>query len=328
MTTPTRRRAATGLLVLLLAGTLLACGNDGDGDGDGDAARPRSTTAPDAAGDGGFPVTVTADDGEVEIAAAPERIVSLSASLTELLFAMGAGDQVVAVDQYSDHPPEAPVTDLSGFRPNVEAIGGYEPDLVVVASDRDGLVDALTGIGVPTLLLGSPDGLDTLYEQVDVLGAATGHAEEAAALVEDVEGELEEIAASVPEREAPLRYYLELSPDLHSITTDTFVGEVLSLAGLESIADGVDDAAGGYPQLSTEHVLASDPEVVFLAHTDGTGQDAAEVATRAGWADLGAVEDGHVVVLDPDVSSRWGPRVVDLLRAVVDATAAIGRPAG
>jgi iron complex transport system substrate-binding protein len=89
---------------------------------------------------------------------------------------------------------------------------------------------------------------------------------------------------------------------------------------MTSIADAVDDTAGGFPQLSAEHVLDADPDVIFLAHTDGTGQDPAEVATRPGWGELRAVRNDAVIVLDPDISSRWGPRIVELLRSVVDAT--------
>ncbi|MGH9250228.1 MAG: ABC transporter substrate-binding protein, partial [Acidimicrobiales bacterium] len=282
-----------------------------------------TTEARAAARNAAFPVVVTAENGDVELTAQPQRIVSLSPSLTELLFAIEAGDQVVAVDQYSDFPAGTPVTDLSGFQPNVEAIGGYQPDVVVVASDRDGVVDALGGLGIPTLLLSSADGLDDVYDQIETLGAATGHADAAGALADRLRVDLDEIAASVPERDEPLRYFYELSEGLHSVTSDTFIGEVLGLAGLTSIADGVDDTAGGFPQLSTEYVLDADPDVVFLAHTDGTGQDPAEVAARPGWSELGAARNGNLVVLDPDISSRWGPRLVELLRAVVAATSEI-----
>jgi iron complex transport system substrate-binding protein len=310
----TARLAAT---VLVAAVLVAGCGDDTD------AASSATKEARAAARNAAFPVVVTAENGDVELAAQPQRIVSLSPSLTELLFAIEAGDQVVAVDQYSDFPAGTPVTDLSGFQPNVEAIGGYQPDLVVVASDRDGVVDALGGLSIPTLLLPSADSLDDVYDQIETLGAATGHADTAGALADHLRVDLDEIAASVPERDEQLRYFYELSEGLHSVTSDTFIGEVLGLAGLSSIADGVDDTAGGFPQLSAEYVLDADPSVVFLAHTDGTGQDPAEVAARPGWSELGAVRNGNVVVLDPDISSRWGPRLVELLRAVVAATSEI-----
>lgn len=314
------RSTATRLAAVVCAATVLlgACGDDDPGASAATTGAP-ATTATETA----FPLTVTAENGTIELTARPQRIVSLSPSLTEMLFAMGAGDQVVAVDQYSDFPAGTPLTDLSGFRPNIEAIGGFQPDLVVLASDRDGAVAALTGIGIPTLLLSSADGLDDVYGQIAVLGTATGHTAEAGALADDIRTALDGIAASVPDRDQPVRYFYELSDGLHTVTGDTFIGELLGLAGLTSIADGVDETAGGFPQLSAEYVLDADPDVIFLAHTDGTGLDPAEVAARPGWAELGAVTDGQVVVLDAGIASRWGPRIVDLFRTVVDTTSDI-----
>ena len=300
----------------LLAGAMVVvgCGDDAD------TASSATTAARSAGTEAAFPVVVTADNGDVELADQPRRIVSLSPSLTELLFAIDAGDQVVAVDRHSDFPAGTPVTDLSGFQPNVEAIGGYEPDLVVVAGDRDGVVAALDTLGIPTLLLPSAASLDEVYRQIDVLGAATGHPDAAATLAAGLRSDLERLAASVPERDEQLRYFYELSDGLYSVTSDTFIGEVLGLAGMTSIADAVDETAGSFPQLSAEYVLDADPDFIFLAHTDGTGQDPAEVAARPGWSELAAVRNDNVIVLDPDISSRWGPRIVELLRAVVDAT--------
>lgn len=311
-----RTLAASVLALAVLAG---ACGDD-------QPSEDAGTTTSVAEAPSAFPVTVEAGNGSVEIAAAPQRIVSLSASVTEVLFALGAGPQVVAVDQHSDFPAGTPVTDLSGFRPNLEAIGQYDPDLVVVSSDRDGVVSALDAVGVPVLLLSSPPDLDGLYRHVEVLGAATGHADEAADLVGEIRGDLEALAASVPERDEPLPYLYELSADLHTVTSSTFIGSLLSMAGLTSIADGVDDAAGGYPQLTAEHVLQSDPALILLAHTDGSSADLSTVAARPGWAGLAAVEGEHVVALDPDIASRWGPRIVQLLRTVVDAVHEIEGP--
>jgi iron complex transport system substrate-binding protein len=310
-------RSATARVTAVVIAAATVVGGCGD---DADTASSETAAAQPGDAEAAFPVVVTADNGDVELAEQPQRIVSLSPSLTELLFAIDAGDQVVAVDRHSDFPAGTPVTDLSGFQPNVEAIGGYEPDLVVVAGDRDGVVDALDTLGIPTLLLPSAAGLDEVYRQIDVLGAATGHTDAAATLAAGLRSDLERLAASVPERDEQLRYFYELSDGLYTVTSDTFIGELLGLAGMTSIADAVDDTAGGFPKLSAEYVLEADPDVVFLAHTDGTGQDPAEVAARPGWGELRAVRNDAVIVLDPDISSRWGPRIVELFRSVVDAT--------
>lgn len=276
-------------VALLLAVVAVGCGDDGSGD----AAETTSTTVPP-----------------------PSRIVSLSPSLTELLYAVGAGDQVIAVDRNSDFPAGVPTTDLSGFQPNVEAIADLDPDLVLVSGNRDGIVDALEDLGIDPLLLPTPDEVDSVFLQILRIGEATGHSEEAEELVEEMEADIEELAALVPDRTQPFTYFYELSDDLSTVTPNTFVGSLLESAGLRSIADG-----SGYLQLSIESIIADDPDYIFVAHSDGESPDAAALAARPGWADLTAVQTpGRVVVLPTDIASRWGPRIVDLLRLVVDAT--------
>jgi iron complex transport system substrate-binding protein len=301
-----RRRAGLAVLAGLLTVTTLGAG--------GSPSSDRS-----------FPRTVTADQGEVTIGQRPTRIVSLSPSLTEMLFAIGAGKQVIAVDEHSDHPARTPKTDLSGFRPNLEAIAGYEPDLVVLASDRTGIVDALGGIDIPVLVLGSADHLRDVYRQIRTLGAATGHDSRADAVAKRMQHDIDEAVESLPKGAPKLRYFYELSDVFHTVSSNTFIGELLARAGLVSIAGSADAASGGFPQLSAEAIIAADPDVVFLAHTDGTELTRAQVAQRPGWDSLRAVRKRHVIQLDVDLAARWGPRIVDLLESVVDATKSIDR---
>ncbi|MFI6756604.1 ABC transporter substrate-binding protein [Rhodococcus coprophilus] len=242
----------------------------------------------------------------------PSAIVSLSPVSTELLYAVGAGDQVIAVDDQSDYPAGVPVTELSGYTPNVEAILGYEPDLVVANADTADLVAGLEQAGVETLILPAATTLDDTYAQIEQVGAATGHVSDAAELVAQMRTEVDEILAGLPEHEVPLRYYHELDNTYYSVTDDTYIGEIFSMLGLTSIATG----EIGYPQLSSEFILEENPDVVFLADGQCCGVTPENVAQRAGWNELTAVRDGHVYVLDEDIASRWGPRVVDLMREV------------
>lgn len=289
----------------------------------------RAPEPPPQPGSGAFPVEVTPPGGQpVRIERAPQRIVSLSPTSTEVLFAIGAGEQVVAVDEQSTYPPEAPRTQLSGFSPNVEAIAEYAPDLVVASNDLADVVDGLRRAGIPVLLLPSPTELSGTYTEIALLGKATGHVEQAQALVERMRREIEAVVAATPRPAEPLTYYHELDPTLYSANSETFIGSVYSLFGLRNIADGVPDPTAGYPQLSAEAVLAADPDLIFLADTECCGQSPATVAARPGWDELTAVRQGNVVSLDDDIASRWGPRVVDLVRAVSEAvTAAQRQPA-
>ncbi|SMG34921.1 iron complex transport system substrate-binding protein [Rhodococcus rhodochrous J3] len=251
-------------------------------------------------------------DTDTTSADVPQAIVSLSPTSTEMLYAVGAGDQVVAVDDRSDYPADAPVTDLSGYTPNVEAILGYEPDLVVANADTADLVAGLEQAGVETLILPAAENLDDTYAQIEQLGAVTGHVGDAAELVAQMKTDIDEILAGLPERETPLSYYHELDNTFYTVTDDTYIGEIYSMLGLTSIATGGD----GYPQLSAEYVLEQNPDVIFLADGQCCGVTPEVVAERAGWGELTAVRDGRVYVLDEDIASRWGPRVVDLMREV------------
>jgi iron complex transport system substrate-binding protein len=289
-----------------------ACGDDSDATSSSDATAPSAEAA--------FPVVVSGENGDVELAAQPEHIVSLSASLTEMLFAIGAGDQVVAVDQYSDYPDDAPVTDLSGFKPNIEAIVGYEPDLVLISGDREGIVASLDAVGVPTLVLSSAMTIEQTYSQIAVLGDATGHSKEADEVATGIARDLDAIVEEVGDVE-PQTYFYELSDTLHSATSDTFVGSLLAMLGLTSIADQAPDTAGGYPQLTNEFVLSADPDFVFLADA-GAGVDVASASQRPGWSELSAVKGGRIVQIPDDVATRWGPRVVEFLQTVADALVA------
>ncbi|HEU4319292.1 MAG TPA: ABC transporter substrate-binding protein [Acidimicrobiia bacterium] len=321
------------LLAVLLA--LVACSPVGDGGGATTTSgadevtateTPDTTTTTETAptttfGESdGFPVTVTDDLGEVTIDALPDAIVSLSSTATEMLFAIGGGDQVVAVDDRSNYPAEAPVTDLSAFTPNVEAILAYEPDLVVISYDPGDLIAALNAANVPVLTFGPAFTLDDTYRQIGGLGTATGHADDAVIVNERIQAELDEIMAAAPDPPQGTDYYHEVDNTLFSATSSTFIGQIYTMFGLVSIADeaDADGSAFGFPQLSSEYIVEADPDLIFLANAF-YGESAETVAARPGWEVLSAVQDGYVVELDSDVASRWGPRVVDFAQSVSDA---------
>jgi iron complex transport system substrate-binding protein len=322
-----RSLVAVGLAVAL---ALSACGSDSDASSS-DTSATTATVAPSTAAPAtaapsspapttppaGFPVTVTADNGEVTVETLPERIVSLSPTATEMLFAIGAGDQVDAVDDQSTYPPEAPLSELSGFTPNVEAIAGRDPDLVVVAFDANGVVAALEALDIPVILLDAARDLDGTYAQIELLGAATGATDGAAALVAEMRDDVAEVTARV--QATGLTYFHELDELLYTVTSQTFIGEVYSLLGLVNVADPADADGTGYPQLSAEFLVDADPDLIFLADTKCCGQTPETVAARPGWGALTAVRTGNVVALDDDVASRWGPRVVDFLEDIAAA---------
>lgn len=313
------------VLPVLLALVLAACGGDDGGGGAAPAQPPAATEAPAEAARPAFPVTVEADNGPVVIDEQPARIVSLSATATESLFAIGATDQVIAVDDQSNYPADAPITDLSGFTPNIEAIAAFEPDLVVAGFDPGGLVEGLEQVGVTVLLQPAATDLGDAYEQIEELGAAAGHSEEAKELVASMEAQIGELASSISADAEGLTVYHELSPDFFSATSETFIGSVYSLLGLENIADEAGAGAPDYPQLSAEYIVSADPDLIVLSDTKCCDQTAETVAARPGWDQIGAVVQGHIVPVDDDIASRWGPRTVDFVEVVAEAiSAAVG----
>jgi iron complex transport system substrate-binding protein len=308
------RRALVPLLLLALV--VAGCGQDGSSSG----------AAPPAGQGAAFPVTLDTPAGKLVIDQQPKRIVSLSPTATEMLFAIGAGGQVVAVDSNSNYPEEAPRTELSAYQPNLEAIAGHRPDLVVYSDDPGELAAGLGKLAIPALVQPAATRLDDTYAQLEQLGRATGHVAEAGQVAATIRSEIEEIAAaSRPER--PLTYYHELDKNLYTATSKTFIGQLYAQLGLKNIADAADKEGSGYPQLSAEYLVKADPDLIFLADTKCCGQSARTVAARDGWGQLAAVRTGAVVELDDDVASRWGPRVVDFLKAVaakVEALEAVG----
>ena len=262
----------------------------------------------------------TPDDGRLAV----ERIVSISPTGTEMLFAIGAGDRVVAVDQFSYYPAEAPVTDLDGWNPNIEAIASYEPDLVVMQTNGD-LMASLEALGIEVWAHDAPFAFDDVYVQIELLGAVTGQADEAAALAASMRAEIAELIAAAPDASS-LSYYHELDNTLYTVTGGTFIGQVYGLFGLTNVADpaDADGSAWGYPQLSDEYLVDADPDVIFLADTLCCGQSAQTVAARPGWDQISAVQAGRVVELDDDIASRWGPRLVDFIAAISGVLVSIG----
>ena len=309
-----RARRLTAVAVLIAFGAA-ACGSTGAGHG----ASGGQTSA--SASGGTFPLVVTAANGTVRVPQRPHAIVSLSPTATEMLYAIGAGSQVKAVDKYSDYPKQAPRTTLDDLQPNVEAIVSYRPDLVVVPGDSSGLTSRLKSFGIPVLSLPPAATLADAYREYGQLGQATGHVQAAATEAAHVKAQIAQIVRDAPRSNAGQTYYYELDQTYYSVTSSTFIGKVLGLLGLRNIADRAPSAAssGGYPQLSAEFIVQSNPDWVFLADTICCGQSARTVAARAGWSTVKAVQKGQVVALNDDIASRWGPRIVDLLQTVETA---------
>ena len=257
------------------------------------------------------------------------RIISLSPSATEMLFAIGAGDLVLAVDSFSNFPPEAPLTPLASFGPDLEAIAEFGPTLVISAARIDEHVTReeqaeFEATGIENLVLPRAETLDDVYDQIEQVGAYTGHNAEASELVAEMKADIQAVVDSLPQRQQPLSYYHEIDPALFTVTSDTFIGEIYKVLGLENAIDDSDEARGsfGFPMITEETLFEADPDIIFLADTLFSEQTVESVSARPGWNQLSAVRAGNIVELNDDVASRWGPRVVEFIQVAGAAVAA------
>ncbi len=333
---PRRTKLLTGFAAATALFVAAGCGSDTDSESGSvpeATAAPEQTAGPEGSAAPAAPATdaptAPTEGTTAPSVAVPQRVVSLSATHTEIMFAIGAGDQLVAIDDNSNFPAEALElpNDLSSFEPNVEAIAAYEPDLVLIGGDFTGLGAQLDELGIawwdgPAALT-----LADTYTQIEQLGAATDHIAEAAELVGQMQTDIEEIVATAPTLETPLSIYHELDSTLYSADSTTFIGELYGLLGLRNIADEAEGNSGGYPQLNAEFIVSANPDMIFLADTKCCDETVATVGARPGWDAIAAVRDGNVVEMDDDIASRWGPRVVDYLAAVAVAVEKAAVPA-
>ena len=280
---------------------------------------PQVATARNAAAGPAFPVTVHSGDGNVTIPARPVRILCLSASSTQMIYALGAGPQVVGVDQYSTWPADAPRTKFTGAETSAEDYLPLRPDLVVLAYPSGTIVQQLRKLDIPVLVLPAATTFADVDSQLAELAAATGHLTAVGAVEASID---QDIAAAVHKAGSAARgdsYYIEIDPTYYTATSKTFIGAEFSLFGMRDIADPA-GRLSAYPQISAEYILKTNPDYVFLADTVCCQQTPAGFAHRPGFSVLAAVRLHHVIGVNDSVASEWGPHTIETLVALLGDT--------
>jgi iron complex transport system substrate-binding protein len=265
-----------------------------------------------------YPLTVKFGGYTTKIAKKPTKIISLSPSATEILYAIGAGSQILAVDNLSNYPANAPTSEISAFEPNVEAILAKKPDLVLLSIDSTKapqIRNALVKLGIPVLMEKAPATLQDVYAENTLLARVTDRQAGAVKLNASMAKSIKDVLAKA-KRSSKIRIFHELDDTYYSATSNTFIGKVYKSFGVVNIADAASGAdSSGYPQLSAEYLLKSDPQVIFLADAQ-YGVTAESVSKRAGWSQISAVKNKKIVELPADIPSRWGPRLVDFYKLI------------
>ena len=262
-----------------------------------------------------FPVTIVDDEGtSVEIAAEPERIVSLTPATTEILFKLGAGPRVVATTDFDDYPPEAvALPDVATYTSvDVEKIVGLEADLVIAGGNSfndPGAIAQLRELDVPVLVTYAPD-IATVLKDIELVGTAVGRADEARDLTAAMQADFDQVAAATADLPRPRVFYeLDATTDIYTAADDSFIAEMIELAGGDPITTGsTTDFA-----ISLEKLVTADPEVIVLGDAV-YGVTPEAVAARPGWDVMTAVKTNQIRGVNDLVVTRPGPRLVEGLR--------------
>ena len=329
-----RRHSFPALLLVLLATVLAACSTPAASPSVTAAAlatatpvpsvatpEPTAAPTPEPTPAPTFPLTLTDDEGtEVEIAAEPSKIVSLTPAATEMLFALGVGDRVVGkVEDFTPYPPEAtdvPLVAKFGSV-DVEKIVGLGTDLVVAGGSNFNPPEAiakLRELGVPVLVLFAPD-VATALDDMTLIGSAVGRDEEAAELTSSIQASFDQVADATADLPRPRVYYeLDATNGFFGPAPDYFGTEMIEVAGGDPLTTGTD----GVYQLEEEQILAFDPEVILLGDA-AYGVTPEDVAARPGWGTLAAVTNGDIRPIDDVIVTRPGPRLADGIRTLATA---------
>jgi len=329
--------SAVGLiLVAVLVGAVAVAGcgpapsrSTADGAGDATATPPETAvgTPVGPADDDGtvlpeaedpFPLTVVDGHGRtVTVDQAPQRIVSIAPSATEILFALGCGDRVVGVDDYSNYPPEALEKERVGpyYPPNIEMIVGLTPDLVLgLAFEHHEAAGHMEDLGVNVVLLPA-GGVEDVLTAIELVGRVAGADDRGQELASSLRTRIEAIRRvvdRVPQEDRPRVYYEVWSDPLMTVGPGSLIAEVIDIAGGCNIAA---DAEMEYPTLSPETIIDRDPEIIIypLLHGSATGTTPEDFAARPGWDSISAVADRRIAGVNDDIVSRPGPRVAQAI---------------
>lgn len=256
----------------------------------------------------------------------PKRIISLSPSATETLFAIGAGKQVIAVDDLSNYPSAAPITKLSAFSPNVEALLNYKPDLIILNADATKALEikaALEKLKIAVFLERAPENLKQAYSEVTALGRVTGNLTGAQNTISNMKSRISTAIKSA-RKSKKITFFHELDNTLYSATSDTFIGKVYKDFNLSNVADPAANAdSAGYPQLQSEYLIKANPGIIFLSDAQ-YGESISTLIKRPGWNGIAAVKNKDVISLPEDIPSRWGPRLADFYEFIAKSISQIG----
>ncbi|GAA0501311.1 ABC transporter substrate-binding protein [Salinibacillus aidingensis] len=307
------------LFMTMVSIGLIGCASDDESKQDENPAQEQSQEQGSGqdSSEVAFPVTITDDSGEeVVIEEEPERIVSVIPSATEIIFGLGLGDKVVGVTDNDNYPEEVKeIESVGGLELNIEKIISLEPDLVVADVNNGDSISKLREQGIKVLVLGAQT-LEQTYEDILTAGKATGTTDKAeevvASMKEDVES-VKKVVQDIPEDERKT-VWIEIGEELFTAGSGTFLNELVQTAGGVNVMSDQE----GWPQVSEEEVIQSNPDVIFLTYASYVENAVQKVKNRDSWKDVTAIQEGQVYPLNSDITERPGPRITQGLTKIAE----------
>ncbi|MCA0170407.1 ABC transporter substrate-binding protein [Bacillus sp. RAR_GA_16] len=303
------------VLLFLVTGIIAGCGanEENSATNEGNATTDQAESTKDSV----FPVTITdALDEEVTIEKDPEKIVSLIPSNTEILFDLGAGEELVGVSDFANYPEEtADIEKIGGMEFNVEKIISLKPDLVLAhgssAHNSEAGLQQLRDAGITVLVVNDATSFDGVYDSIEMIGQATGEMEQAETTISDMKQQLEDIQAKAEEisEDDEKEVFVEVAPapEIFSPGKNTFMDDMLTMIHAKNVTHDQD----GWNQIDQEAIIKANPDVIITTYGYYTENPIKQVLSRDGWQDVTAVKEEQVVDVHSDLVTRSGPRLVE-----------------
>ena len=248
------------------------------------------------------------------------KIISLSTTHTEIIQSLGADNTLVGVDAFSE--VDFPVEVIDAYTVTAEELVPLNPDVVIIAFDFNGIVEGLKAQEINYVLLPPARNLDDVYAQITNIGEMVNKKSEASSTIRDMKLEINRIINNSNYQDITVYHEIGYSYGIYSVNSESLIGEIYNLLGVTNIADSEEDPYGsGYPALSQEMVIESDPDFIVVGHSDYLNKD---LSIRDGWGDLSAVQNSRVFFLDDTLASNWGTttlQLVEILAATFEESA-------
>jgi len=240
------------------------------------------------------------------------RVVSLSTTHTEIIQSLEAEETLIAIDSFSE--VDFPVEVIDAYTVTAEELAPLNPDVVILAFDFNGIVEGLENQKINYVLLPPTKNFEDVYSQIETIGSLVNKESEAFSATRDMKIEINRIFENANFGDTSVYHEIGYSYGIYSVNSDSLIGQIYNSLGVINIAKNTEDPFGsGYPALTEEQVIESNPEYIVIGHSDYLNKD---LSTRIGWEDINAIENSNVYFLDENLANNWGTTTVELVEQI------------